>query len=229
MSMMNGTVYGRGLAADGSCPNIPYSIIAPTRTAANLAILDANGLRWTEEVEALKERFATADVLYRADFAIATLGTLYANLEQGICCQLLAVAPDDLILGGIIYFLLPPDKGAISLLAIDPRNLAGSTTLPHYRGVGTALAAAACERMLAVGVERVNLHPLDTDAERFWKARGFKQCGAGHLLCVQGRVEIRNIIDNCFLQPEVPVEGDFLLCGIPKQVRDRLQLAQRKG
>ena len=220
---ITGIVYGRGLAADATCPSIPYSILAPTKTAANLSVVDANGLRWTAEVDALKERHATADVVYRADFAIATLGTCYANLEQGICCQLLAVAPDDLILGAIIYFILPPDKGAISLLAIDPRNLAGSTLAPHYRGVGTALAAVACERMLASGVERVNLHPLDVEAERFWLGRGFKKCGAGHLLCVQGTAQIRAIIDNCFLQPEVPVEGEFLLCGIPKQVRERLQ------
>ena len=219
---MQGTIYGKGLATTVDCPSLPYQIVAPTKTQGNLNALDANGLRWLTEAEELKAHHATADVVYRAEFAVATIGTLYYNLANGICCNLLAVAPDDLVLGAIIYFILPPDRGAISLLAIDPRNLAGSTLSPHYRGVGTALVAVACERMLAVGVEQVNLHPLDSEAERFWRARGFLTCGAGHLLCLRGTAAIRSVVDTCFLNPETHVDGGFVLCGLPKAVRERL-------
>jgi Acetyltransferase (GNAT) family len=224
--MMDGQTFARGLAYGDDCPPIPYSIVLPERTPANLALLDREIARWQgiagRHGEYARKRQVTVDVARRAEFAVATLSTIRMNLEIGVCCELLAVDPDERVLGALTYILVPPAGGVIPLLAIDPSNLAGSPTTVQYRGVGTALVAAASRRFLAAGVDQVVLHPLDDEARRFWLARGFQVCGRGSILCVRGAAAIEAMIDGCLTLPESALAGDLILCGLPRRVRDKL-------
>ena len=84
------------------------------------------------------------------------------------------------------------------------------------------MLAAAVQRMIVAGVTNVALHPLDADAERFWKGRGFLSCGASHLLCVRGADALKKLVDVCNLIPDDAMGSDIVLCGLPRRVRERL-------
>jgi len=230
--MFAGRPYGKGLAAQRDCPDIPYSLVEPSNLSTNLSLLGREIARWNDtfqEFQALASAGRlTADVVQRAEFGVDVLGIVQNNLQLGVCCLLLAVGPDDQVLGAMAYLIVPPTllngemQGTIALLAVDPRNMPGSPHATQLRGVGTALVAAASQRMIAVGADVVYLHPLDAEARRFWVARGFRRCGGGGLLCVRGVDAIAALIDGCLQSPEVPADGEFLLCGLPGRVRERL-------
>lgn len=228
--MWQGKVYGSGLATQTDCPPIAYRILQPDRTVENLHLFDQEVDRWaaTHELYAdlNREGTVTIDLVQRAEFGVDVLGILRSNLDLGVCCSLLAAAPDAKLLGAIGFFFTRPEEGVVALLAVDPRNMPGSPYNTQLRGVGTALVAATAQRMLATGVNVIYLHPLDSEALRFWTARGFQSCGAGSLLCVRGQEAMLSLIDGCLAQPERPADGAYLVCGLPRQVRERLSAQQ---
>lgn len=230
---MKGLVLGTGVTQNADCPGIPYTLVVPDRTTANLALFARTLNRWTHRqidfYDMWERHELTEDVVDRAQFTLGVLDTLMTNLAVGVCCAVVAVDPDDDILGALDYMLLPDTKtpgapmmGLINLLAVDPANIPGSPVVVQMRGVGTALVAAVATRFLKAKVSSVELHPLDADAERFWRARGFMTCRPGGFLCVRGDVQLRAMIAACDQKPDNACDGDCIHCGIPKKIRERL-------
>lgn len=223
---LTGAVYGHGLAQQQGCPALPYEIIAPTNERSTTAQVASEVGRWIRTVDEYRALQAsgllTIDVLNRAEFGVDVVSTVLLNLNLGVCCQLVAADADGSILGAIIYQVVPPRDGSINLLVVDPLHLKGSPYAPQLRGVGTSLVAGAAGRMLAAGVTSIHLHPLDKEAERFWRARGFATCGLGGLLCLRGESAIRSLIGNCVQTPECASTDGCLLCGLPRAARERL-------
>lgn len=221
-----GTVHGKGLAQQEGCLPLPYELITPTNAPSNLVQLAKEIARWQQEVDIyqllVKDGKLTIDVQKRAQFGVDVLKNVESNLKIGVCCQILAADADGSILGAIIYNIVPPHEGSIGLLVVDPLHLAGVPYKPQLRGVGTSLVAAASRRMLEAGVDTVFLHPLDKEAERFWRGRGFITCGLGSLLCIRGRPAIEQLIGHCVATPEQASRNEIILCGLPATVRSRL-------
>ncbi len=225
---MNGIVYARGLAQGTDCPDTPFSVVAPSNDPANRALFSRALLRWTatwtQYDDFARSGTLTKDVARHAHFAVEVLTTVRANVAAGVCCALVAVDPDENILGAMTYFVIPPHEATIGLLVVEPRNIPGSPTVVQYRGVGTTMVAAAAQRMVAAAVHAIFLHPLDPEARRFWIARGFVPSAPAtpNLLVARGEDRIKALVDHCLLFPDNPAGHELLLCGLPKQVRERL-------
>lgn len=91
-------------------------------------------------------------------------------------CVLVAVGPDDALLGGVTYVAGPDDPyaellvegdAAFRMLAVDPAA--------QGRGAGRALVLACIERARAAGRRRVVLHttPAMARARRLYEGLGF--------------------------------------------------------
>ena len=225
---ISGTVVGRGLAsATGStCAPLPYTIVRPANTTANLALIRSTIARWQADVttyEGLMFRgLVTNDVPARAEFAVDVLKDVEQGLTLGVCCHLIAATIDNFVLGVMSYTPIPPNEATINLLAVDPRNVPGAPLSPKYRGVGTAMVAALATLLVQNGYTTIFLHPLDSAAEAFWRGRGFDTCGRGGLLCVRGKDRISSLVDGCLTREDNPGDGHIVLCGLPKRVRDKL-------
>lgn len=215
--MLTGDILGQGVADSASGLQVSYTIIAPQKTTANLAVLGKASARW----KATHERFKTmADarqidraVAERAEFADQVLAIAAENLRIGVCCSIFCQGYDGKILGTMVYmFIQDGREGLINLLAVDPEHVAGSPGRGQLRGIGTAMVAVASRKFLERGVQQVNLHPLDSQAALFWTKRGFGACGAGGLMCVRGRQAIEGLIGQCRVG-ERPDDGEIVICG----------------
>lgn len=213
---VSGSPLGHGVARSDAGRMVPYLITEPLKSAANLAVIAAEGARWRRLAEGYW-RLALAGglpvaVALRAAFADSALAVAAENIRLGVCCNVLAATPDGRVLGVMVYHLLSPSEGAIGLLAIDPASLAGAGAPEAVRGVGTALVAAASRRFLAAGVQTVYIHPFDQEAARFWAARGLVACGGGGIMCLRGRRAIEELLGTCATSPECA--GDCVICGL---------------
>ena len=227
--MLDGRILATGLAEQKDCAPSPYKIIDPTSTNNNLALVGLAIQRWTVESHDFaylhRRGQLTIDVVDRADFAVQVLTIINTNLLIGVCCQVLAIDPDDNILAAGQFTYVPPTEATINFVAVEPRNIPSSPYVRQVRGLGTAIVANIARHMLKNQVTTVYLHPLDADARRFWIGRGFGQCGAGSLLCIRGVDKIQHLIDGCIRNPETP-DKDQLLCGLPARVRSRMLVAR---
>jgi hypothetical protein len=246
---VKGQLLGRGVADNADCPGIPYELVMPDRSVENVVTLTRNLNQWRQREQQfydLRNRGETTDdVVKRAHFAVNVMETVKMNVEMGICCEVVAIDPDGDILGTLIYMIHGPGTmkvgplmmsgtyqtnfapvAFINLLAIDPVNVPGSPFTVQLRGVGTALVAAAAQRVLKQGIEYIYLHPLDDAAQAFWVRRGFRLV-SGSLYVVDGVLSIKKLIDACKTDPENCVDGDFLFCGVHPKVREHI-LSKRR-
>ncbi len=215
--MLTGTEVGRGTASSADYSNsATYIMIIPAKTTANIAEMAREGLAWQRQAEDLR-RTTPGRVAERAQFAEETLAIATDNLRLGIPTTIVAQASDSRILGAILFDVFTKgDKkgqGVLKLLAIEPKQLAGTPGNRQLRGIGTALTAAASRQLLAKGVQVIYIHPLDEEARRFWLGRGAELCGEVDLLCVRGVNKVNALINGCQLRPCDPGSGECLLCG----------------
>ena len=222
--MITGTVLGKGFAAQDNCDPLPYKLVTPDGSLANRDILARALAKWTATtVDFLASWPAVKpDLIERARFGSDVLSIVRTNLELGVESNLLAVDADDDVLGAMVYSIVPPRgtdvglTGSINVVAIDPRFMPNSPFKPQLRGIGTAMVAAAAQRMIRAGVQTVYLHALDSSAEAFWRGKGFADCGGGGLLCIRGQAAIKELVDVCMLRPDDGGE-DCLLCGVRRR------------
>jgi len=215
--MIQGDITGQGVAASVSGPPVPYVLVRPVKTPANLSYLALEAKRWRSTVQRFRE-LATARQLppesaLRAQFAEEVLAAAAENLRLGAGQMLVAESCDGRLLGVMMYGLLSPREAVINLLAIDPEQHQGSPGTSQLRGTGTALVAGCSRDLLAKGVETIYLHPLDEQARVFWAGRGFAPCGWGGRLCVRGKDAIAKLIDGCVARPD---NGEYVVCGLPR-------------
>ncbi len=215
MAEITGKSWGSGVAEGRTVVQRPFVLLSPESGAANGAILRAEVARWRDTaaryLQLAMGRRLGWDLPRRATFTADALAVLTMNVELGICCALVAQAPDGRVLGGTVYFVGGPGEGTIALQAIDPTELPGAPGAGQFRGIGTALIAAVSRDLLARGVTTLSLHPLDEAADAFWRRRGFAWCGTGGRLCVRGREAIEALRGRC----EVVIVGEeqHVLCG----------------
>lgn len=224
--MIGGQIVGRGVARTAAGVPTSYVMVKPERTMPTLQTLGKESNRWRVTAGSFRRQASESrgmvnpKVAQRADFADSVLAVVGENLRMGVCCSLLAVTGEGLVLGAAQYVYLSETEAQINLIAVAPEHLAGSPGTAQIRGVGTSLVATMGQEFLGRGVERVNLKPLDDEAEIFWKKRGFGVC-SGTLLCVEGRDKVQSLIGTCELSPDCPdaaVGDTCLVCGIPEVV-----------
>jgi len=211
-AMIAGQVVGQGVAATAAGARVPFVMVEPANTLANLGEIGRESQRWHKT--ALRYVGATStDVAKRAQFADEVLALTGEQVRLGVSGFLIAQATDGRILGVTTYGSLNAREGTLNLVAIDPEHLAGSPGTAQLRGIGTSMVAAASQLMLARGVEVIYLHPFDQEAALFWSHRGFGYCGAGGLLCVRGRAAVEALRGRCELAPDCGDRNDCVVCG----------------
>lgn len=211
---LTGTQVGTGVAHSP----VPFIIIEPDRSPANVAAIAAEVQRWKATAEQYRQLSlaGTLDpqVAKRAQFCEEVLFSVAeTNIRLGACCCLVAQSAEGTILGVLTYGFLGQNEGAINLTAVDPEYLNGAPARRQLRSIGTSLVAAVSRRFLSRGIEAVYLHAFDAEAARWWGNRGFGPCGRGGLLCLRGTAAIEALKGHC----EVSEDGGSVICGHPRQ------------
>jgi hypothetical protein len=215
---LQGNVLGHGVATSSQNRTVAYQVRDVTGTAYNALTLGREQDFWLAHYKMierawLEHRGVEFRAVERAMFAGLVLYQATENAKAGVCCAAVSQASDGGILGAMTYFQNDPivGKWSIGLMAIDPIHMPGTPGTGQLRGIGTGLLASVAQKLLKGGATRIDLHPLDDAARRFWIGRGFKSCGGS--LCVEGIAEMRRLIATCAVQPDCPADGDCVFCG----------------
>ena len=115
------------------------------------------------------------DIDNRVHFATLVLSTAGDNLRLGASPLLFAEDSNGQIRSLMVYFMDDGNEASLAGSVVDPRLQLGVPGYSKYRGIGTAMVAVFSRKVLQLGKNRIVLHPLDKQAERFWKGRGFVQ------------------------------------------------------
>jgi len=185
-------------------PAVSVVVTRPESTPEGVAVLNAEHLRWLGVQERFRDlvyrRRLPYEVARRAEFAATVMGIAAMNLRMNIPTILVAQAYDGRVLGVNIYALAGFKRAYLQYQAIDPVHVPDAPATPDQpalRGIGSALLAAFAQECLDGDVDEVQLHPLDENAYRFWRRRGFMVCGAGGLMCLRGRAAIEAFKAGC--------------------------------
>lgn len=215
--MITGKVFGRGTATTQTPVRVDYIMVKPDKSSGNLAIVGTESRRWTTTAERFWRLVADlkiqSPVASRATFCEEVLAAAGEELRTGANPVMVVQATDGRILGVTEYFAFG-DAGYIHLQAVDPDHIPGSPGNGQLRGIGSSLIAAVGHDLIDMGVTKVYVRPLDDEAARFWRNRGFQQRGIGPQLVVEGRSALQNLTRYCEVVADRPEDGEILVCGV---------------
>lgn len=218
-SDITGKYMGGGFASVPGGMTLPFRMTIASDSPSTRAAFASEEIVWRSAHMEFRARVMahTLDfaVQQRALFATQVIGLARYFIEHSICCIGVVQAYDGRILGVVNYGYLGGDRLSINLQAIDPQHLPGSPNLYPLRGIGTALLAMVAEEAVRSKVTEIILHPLDSEAARFWEAKGFVTCGTGGLHCVRGTQAILALRTQCKALPLNTTGDEWLLCSPP--------------
>lgn len=191
----------------------PVAFYILDQNQVNIKFLTEAAERWEAEAIALMDntgrRRTRNERSRRAQFASDTAFVGAKLLAGDGCCVMVGIDPSDGEIVGVSVFHTFEDKSAnISLMTVSPRNQPHTNADEQLRGVGTSMVCLMGQQFKNAGITRICLHPLDSEAENFWRNRGFRPDQAQ--LCIINDPDL--LIESC-LAPECPDNGDCASIG----------------
>jgi len=160
---------------DGCGISHTITVLLPECSESNRKALIAAERAWRAEV-----KLQPVAQRERASLAVDTAWIA----SQSLCRDDLGPAHDHYIVAAqdetgtlrglsIFYYDEPRKVWWLALHSRDPHDQGGSSASCQIRGVGSELLGADADLMTSRICTTVELHPLDTAAANFWRARGF--------------------------------------------------------
>lgn len=193
---------------------ITYKKLANTQ--ASIELLRDLSDEWEWQAEQVTNATNEARVAYRAQFA-ADVAHVAAKTLQADKAEVYIAAnlQEAKVYGIAVYRIFGDNSASIDLVTVAPFYQPSSPSgLEPIRGIGSGLLCAVAGDLVSRGVKRVCLKPLDAEAERFWRNRGFTVERQRQLCVIDAVQELANACQ----QDDCPDEGDLCHVGDERQV-----------
>ncbi len=185
MSRLTGSVARTRDLESKNGTKLQVEILHPAFTEDNKESLSLTSRIWQREARQIQA--VAPEASRRAYFASDVAFLASVNLDE--CCVLCAQDQFERILGVMMYAFGKQDqRWHLDFLTAWPDNQPGYPYGDPIRGVGMELLGAGVADMTSKNCTTIDLETLDSEAERFWRARGWHNSTEPlHLTCPEAR------------------------------------------